>query len=360
MTQEFNVSLLHPSARATLQFASHSPAMLTADEDSCTLPAQPRSIFLTRVGQWLVQQRGNTMQLAAVSPQASPLRITPAPGVVMDLQLQQHEVKQAAVITLNPSGVVRIETGTASESPVTPAPQPAPAPAPQAEEIARLQREIERLRMQVSRISLLEPRAARTERAERELEELRRACQVTQEQLLQQLRSDANALHALSAEQQAESARLVHNLDQLRASTAQDKQRLEQLRSDWMSAQEARDALSRELARYTESHLFSRPELADLSQADLHVISERLVEIYQQVLDDESVTHLLQSDPLLGGKNLSTVLHEMQDTLEAAERRMKLLIRTRERIDATIQQAVSGMSDAMLSGSEEVGQHGSN
>lgn len=367
MTQDFNLSLLHPSARATLQFADRFPAVLTADEDSCTLPAQPRTVFLTRVGQWLVQLRGQTMHVAAVSPQAAPLRMTPAPGAVMDLKLQQHDVKQAAVITMNANGLVRVETGAPSAPAPDPEPQPTPVPGPAPSDdpstqqtIAQLQRRIDVLQARVALIPQLEQRAARLEQVEGELAEMRRRCQLSQMHLLEQLRTDAHALHTLSEEQQAESARLAAELDQLQIATRQDQQKLEQLRQERMTASEAREALSRELARYTESHLFSRPELADLSQADLQAISARLVEIYQQVLDDESVTRLLQSDPLLGGKNLDTVLRETQDTLEAAERRMKLLIRTRERIDATIQQAVSGMSDAMLSDSEEVGRHGSN
>lgn len=122
--------------------------------------------------------------------------------------------------------------------------------------------------------------------------------------------------------------------------------RLEEAELQCRAAERERVGLQRELDE-AEAWLEVKTLDCEQAQAELNCLRS-------QMDDDGNTLALMEEEPFLTGNSVRRTLEEITKKMEAAERRMGQIIALRERINDTVQQAIT-RGDGVLSIGEELG-----
>ena len=199
-----------------------------------------------------------------------------------------------------------------------------------------------------------------SDRLRRELEGLRQAALAAQRELeaerdanmaLQELLSARGDewIAGLSREKDRLSGELAEKLERVQAAHQELQEvraRLDEAESQCQAAEQERAGLQKGL---DEAEARLEVKTLDCKQARTELDS-----LHAQMEGDEDILALMEEEPFLKGNSVRKTLEEIAKQMEAAERRMGQIIALREKINDTVQQAIT-RGDGVLPIGDELG-----
>lgn len=305
------------------------------------LGAKKLSHELCRYGDWMVELiRGDADRELGLRRSGSaerPLRIAFEAGTAEQVAIHRLQAQPESRVYRNVSSVIitgdltiRVECQEQGPRPSFRDRQPS---GPSQQEYDRLFRELEGLR-QAAIAARGELEAERI--ANRELRELLTA-------------SGDEWIERLSRERDRLSEALAEKLEKaqtVRQEAREAQARLEEAEIQCQAAEQERAGFQKELDQ-AEARL-------EVKRLDCERTQEELNCLRAQMKGDEDTLALMEEEPFLTGNSVRRTLEEIAKKMEAAERRMGQIIALREKINDTVQQAIT-QGDGVLPIDDELG-----
>ena len=271
------------------------------------------------------------------------------PSVKVRIGAAERNYEAVSAVVIQPNQVVRVTTD------VTPDPGPGPVPGPKTvtrtavkPADADKQKELEaKLTAAEAEKKELQKKLEAAGKAKKGLEDKLQAAEdraADAEKLrdLAQKSADAIAgsrieelMTALKEAKKALSKELQAKLADAEKADGENRA----LRTDVENAEKDLDAKKAEQKVLADSLTKLKGELADLDM-DCEAAGRELETLKSRLGDDEDTAELMREEPLLKDNSALRTLERVRGELEAAEKRMGLVIRLREKLNSTIQQTI--------------------
>ena len=320
------------------------------------------------VGAWIADSKsygpkGTLLKLFRKLPASDSLELNFEEGtlskVTIMLQGESKECSSVEKLLFSPKeSLIRIYSNNKLETPkrdVPPSNIPdikTPTKTPTAVEsqtdVKILEAALQRVKEQLAEANARLQEAEQTHAvALREINELRRTNTVLQttvkeevSKLFTTLRNDRTILSADLAQQ-------MKKLDIEIQETQSIKKRIE----------EANDNIKKKKQEKAELNekLLSLQSIAAIYDMDCEKIVEELESLKLQYSEDQNVAKLLSEDPALKNNSLTETMEQIKLKLDASEKRLELIIQSRERTENLIDVATGALGDGKVPLSEEQG-----
>ncbi len=308
------------------------------------------SSTLYRVGQWAVGTKTAgklcIMTLKRKLPADDQMEINFEEGIVPKLQItfdgktdETRTYTGVSIVKILPGQRVLITTNAEDPS-ASPAPPAPPRPAKNDEEIKKLRKQVEEALAKLAEaektrdLALGEVKGLREGKAA-----LEKAAGTRLEELLTALRGSKESLEGELKKLAEDAEKAQEELRRLE----QEKKKIEDKNHE---AEELKSSLEAEL----ESLRGAEEGLS----LDCEAARRELEELRERLGDDEDTMTLMQEEPFLKENSVTGTLEQVHKELEAAEKRIGLIIRVREKINGMIQNTILG-GDGTVPLAEELG-----